>query len=107
MMFARLRASRLLALELLSATLRLLAKAGMDEQPTREQGMETATREAIVAAESLNGEAVAAPASLSVVIPAFNEEGAVSGVIRHINEILSAAGIVHEIIVVDDGSSDQ
>ena len=43
---------------------------------------------------------------VSVVIPAFNEEGAVSDEIRTVREALTAAGVEHEIVVVDDGSSD-
>jgi hypothetical protein len=40
--------------------------------------------------------------SVSVVIPAFNEAGAIAGVIAGLN----AAATWHEIIVVDDGSTD-
>ena len=40
--------------------------------------------------------------SVSVVIPAFNEAGAIAGVIAALN----AAATWHEIIVVDDGSTD-
>jgi glycosyltransferase involved in cell wall biosynthesis len=43
---------------------------------------------------------------LSVVIPAYNEEHGVAGVVRHIGQVLVAAGIGAEIIVVDDGSKD-
>jgi glycosyltransferase involved in cell wall biosynthesis len=45
---------------------------------------------------------LAAPSSVSIVIPAFNEGEAIVGVVRS----LSDAGTWHEIIVVDDGSSD-
>jgi glycosyltransferase involved in cell wall biosynthesis len=45
---------------------------------------------------------VADPASVSIVIPAFNEGAAVTGLIA----ALRAAGPWHEIIVVDDGSVD-
>jgi glycosyltransferase involved in cell wall biosynthesis len=45
---------------------------------------------------------VADPASVSIVIPAFNEAGAIGAVVA----TLSAAGPWHEIIVVDDGSAD-
>lgn len=44
--------------------------------------------------------------SVSVVIPAFNEEGAVAAVIAEVRERLHAAGIDAEIIIVDDGSTD-
>ncbi len=43
---------------------------------------------------------------VSVVIPAFNEEAAVTDEIRTVREALTAAGVEHEIVVVDDGSSD-
>ncbi len=43
---------------------------------------------------------------VSVVIPAFDEEEAVAGVIRAVADVLTDAGIGHEIIVVDDGSAD-
>lgn len=44
---------------------------------------------------------------LSIVIPAFNEEGAVRAEVEHIDAVLRGAGIKFEIIVVDDGSSDK
>jgi glycosyltransferase involved in cell wall biosynthesis len=46
---------------------------------------------------------VAAPASTSVVIPAFNEGPTIGQVVRALHD----QGPWHEIIVVDDGSSDQ
>jgi glycosyltransferase involved in cell wall biosynthesis len=44
---------------------------------------------------------------ISVVIPAFNEESAIGGVIAELQAVLAAHGIQAEIIVVDDGSSDR
>jgi glycosyltransferase involved in cell wall biosynthesis len=44
--------------------------------------------------------------TVSVIIPAFNEEGAVHGVVTELQEIISQHGLVPEIIVVDDGSKD-
>lgn len=44
--------------------------------------------------------------SLSVVIPAYNEEGAVKDTIEEVLEAFSPTGIPFEIIVVDDGSVD-
>lgn len=44
---------------------------------------------------------------LSVVIPCFNEEKTISTLIEKIQFSLQKATIEHEIIVVDDGSSDQ
>jgi glycosyltransferase involved in cell wall biosynthesis len=44
--------------------------------------------------------------ALSVVIPALNEEAAIGETVRRVAECLTAAGIEHEIVVVDDGSKD-
>jgi len=45
--------------------------------------------------------------AVSIVIPALNEEGAIREIVEEIRKILSSAGRAHEIIVVDDGSSDR
>lgn len=44
--------------------------------------------------------------AVTVVIPAYNEEKAVAGVIGEIRKVLEQAGVPHEILVVDDGSRD-
>lgn len=44
--------------------------------------------------------------AVSVVIPCFNEATSVAGVLRAIEDVLALAAIPHEIVVVDDGSSD-
>ncbi|HEX5418014.1 MAG TPA: glycosyltransferase family 2 protein, partial [Chloroflexota bacterium] len=44
---------------------------------------------------------------VSVVIPAYNEEGAVRAQVESIREVLTAHDLTHEIIVVDDGSTDR
>lgn len=44
---------------------------------------------------------------LSVVIPARNEEGSVCPTVEHLHDVLVSNGIRHEIIVVDDGSTDR
>ncbi len=44
---------------------------------------------------------------LSVIIPAFNEEEAIGQTLDDLQATLQQAGIVAEIIVVDDGSTDQ
>lgn len=49
----------------------------------------------------------AAKTRLSVVIPAHNEEGCIASTVRDLNTQLVAAGIEHEILVVNDNSSDQ
>ena len=43
---------------------------------------------------------------ISVVMPAFNEEDAVESQVGAVRLALDAAGISHEIIVIDDCSSD-
>jgi dolichyl-phosphate beta-glucosyltransferase len=48
---------------------------------------------------------VSAP-RLSVVIPAFNEAVRLPGTLRRVREYLDNRGMTHEIVVVDDGSSD-
>jgi polyisoprenyl-phosphate glycosyltransferase len=43
---------------------------------------------------------------LSILIPAFNEEGAIQETITRIQETMDNRGIAYEIIVINDGSSD-
>ena len=43
---------------------------------------------------------------VSLVIPAYNEAGAVGGVVRAFRSALDDTGLVYEILVVDDGSTD-
>ena len=43
---------------------------------------------------------------LSVVIPAYNEEGAIVDTILRVQSVLTEAGISHDVIVVNDGSTD-
>jgi dolichol-phosphate mannosyltransferase len=45
-------------------------------------------------------------ALFSVIIPARNEQDSLPGTLRGIHATFTAAGIPHEIVVVDDGSSD-
>ncbi|MFZ2961171.1 MAG: glycosyltransferase family 2 protein [Candidatus Ozemobacteraceae bacterium] len=46
--------------------------------------------------------------TLSVVIPAYNEENGITGVIEKIHEALAVVeGLTYEIVVVDDGSTDE
>jgi dolichol-phosphate mannosyltransferase len=44
---------------------------------------------------------------LSVVIPAQNEEGCIASTIQHLRVELNLHGVPHEIVVVDDGSTDR
>ena len=45
--------------------------------------------------------------SLSIVVPAYNEEGAIEHTIDDIRREMDATGVPYEIIVIDDGSSDR
>jgi glycosyltransferase involved in cell wall biosynthesis len=45
--------------------------------------------------------------SLSIVIPAYNEEGAVKETIEEVREAMDPLGVPYEIIVIDDGSEDR
>jgi dolichol-phosphate mannosyltransferase len=44
---------------------------------------------------------------LSVVIPARDEEGCIASTLEHLHLELELRGVPHEIVVVDDGSSDR
>ena len=44
---------------------------------------------------------------LSVVIPARDEEGCVAGTVQSLHQTLHDADVPHEIVVVDDGSTDR
>ncbi len=43
---------------------------------------------------------------VSIVIPAYNEEGAIKEGVRGVQEVMDNSGLDYELIVVDDGSSD-
>src|SRR6516165_3074440 len=44
---------------------------------------------------------------LSVVIPAQNEEGCIAAAVTHLHLELKLKAVPHEIVVVDDGSTDR
>ena len=45
--------------------------------------------------------------AISIVIPAYNEEGGIIHTLKDVCEIMNSSTIIHEIIVVNDGSSDK
>ncbi|HZE89248.1 MAG TPA: glycosyltransferase family 2 protein [Verrucomicrobiae bacterium] len=63
-----------------------------------------ATEEAPTAAER---KAEALPRAVSVVMPAYNEEGGIGPVLDSLKQALTGGAWAFEIIVVDDGSSDR
>ena len=44
---------------------------------------------------------------LSVIIPARNKEGCIASTVEHLTAELRLCSVPHEILVVDDGSSDR
>ena len=44
---------------------------------------------------------------VSIVIPAYNEEGAVGQSVQGVLDVMNQSGLEYELIVVDDGSSDR
>jgi dolichol-phosphate mannosyltransferase len=51
-------------------------------------------------------EADVVPGMLSIVMPAHNEEGQIQSTIRELHRTLADSGITHEILVINDNSSD-
>jgi glycosyltransferase involved in cell wall biosynthesis len=45
--------------------------------------------------------------SVSIIVPAYNEEGAIQSVMAALMAQMAQSGLVHEVIVVDDGSRDE
>jgi glycosyltransferase involved in cell wall biosynthesis len=57
------------------------------------------------------GDEIYSPASrrptVAVIVPAYNEQDAVRSTVEHVRRTLAAADVVHEIVVVNDGSGDE
>jgi glycosyltransferase involved in cell wall biosynthesis len=51
--------------------------------------------------------AVAEPRSLSIIVPAYCEAGNIAGTLDHVATAVDALGLDHEILVIDDGSTDE
>jgi glycosyltransferase involved in cell wall biosynthesis len=45
--------------------------------------------------------------AVSIVIPAYNEEGAIKPVVAALLEVMDGSGLTYEVLVVDDGSDDE
>jgi glycosyltransferase involved in cell wall biosynthesis len=43
---------------------------------------------------------------LSIIIPAYNEGASIANVVKEVREVMEGSGVAYEIIVVDDGSTD-
>ena len=73
------------------------------------QGTETQPAASVAASVAAGAPASMAPALmlLSVVVPARNEEGCLEATLSHLNLELRMKKVPHEIIVVDDGSTDR
>ena len=51
--------------------------------------------------------AAAPSCAVSIIVPAYNEEHAIAGVVAQLQQTMADSGFQHEIIVVDDGSQDR
>src|SRR4051794_27312967 len=60
-----------------------------------------------MSAPALTASALPALRLLSVVIPARNEAGCIASTVKHLNLELSLQNVPHEIVVVDDHSTDE
>jgi len=56
---------------------------------------------------ALNGIDAVTRVDVAVVIPAYNEAGAVAGIVRRVRSALAATPYAFEVVVVDDGSVDE
>ena len=45
--------------------------------------------------------------SLTIIIPAYNEEKTIGGTLKEVSEYFNKRELTHEVIVIDDGSSDK
>ncbi len=50
---------------------------------------------------------IAEKTAVSIVVPAFNEEGAIAQTIRELRLVMDDASVTYELLIVDDGSEDK
>ena len=92
-------------------------KKGDPSDPSQRTGLRQAASEAVSGNGNLTRDGIVGDppakqspeqirAAISVIIPAYNEEAAVASQIASIQAVLRSHGLRHEIIVVDDGSTD-
>jgi glycosyltransferase involved in cell wall biosynthesis len=67
----------------------------------------TAVAEASPRAAAPREEEVSAPPLVSFIIPAYNEQDAVVDVVQEIIDVVEPLGVPYEMIVIDDGSTDE
>lgn len=73
---------------------------------TAETRPEICSERSATDSSTVRNEATGALKLLSVVIPARDEEGCIASTVEHLHLELRLNGVPHEIVVVDDGSSD-
>jgi len=82
--------------------LELMPKTGARAVPSKRK----ASGQAVAKPRASQGALAAKGATLAVIIPAYNEQGAVRHTVSEVRRVLTQAGVAHEIVVVNDGSSD-
>ena len=71
-----------------------------------ERGFSTTRRDMMCSSPAPEENGYAEIRGISVVVPAFNEESGIGSVLGQLGRVLDDVGLAHEIIVVDDGSTD-
>ncbi len=77
---------------------------GLATDPIKDTAASTS---AAARTSGLGGDGSTAFDGVSIVIPAFNEGPHVAAEVRRVREVLDALGLPNEVIVVDDGSTDE
>ena len=71
-----------------------------------ERGFSTTRRDMMCNSLAPEENGYAESQGISIVVPAFNEESGIGSVLMQLGRVLDDIGLAHEIIVVDDGSTD-